>query len=304
MPAQDSGVIVGMDVGGTKTHLLVLRDGQVIVDRVFPSEGWTTADPGKAAARLVEFTERTLPPGTVPAAMVVGAHGCDSAVRCAQLRTALAALVQAPCLVLNDAELLVPAAGLTAGIGLVAGTGSVAVGRDTTGAPVYVGGWGSLLGDEGSAAGIVREAAKASLAARDRGEPPDLLAELLLRSYQVAEVADLPDRMAADPGARSWGRRASLVFDALEGGSALAATVVDEAAAALARLVAGVHARAPEDDVVVAGGVILNQRSLFDAFEKRLAVLLPAATVHRLEVAPVHGAAFLANRLSGTAEVA
>lgn len=304
MPAQDSGVIVGMDVGGTKTHLRALRAGHVIVDRVFPSESWTTADAGKAAARLVEFTERTLPPGTVPAAVAVGAHGCDSAIRCAQLRTALAALMRAPCLVVNDAELLVPAAGLTAGIGLVAGTGSVAVGRDSTGTPVYVGGWGWLLGDEGGAAGIVRDAAKASLAARDRGEPPDLLTQLLLRSFQVAEVADLPDRMADDQGARTWGRRAALVFDALEGGSALAATVVDEAAASLAGLVTGVHARAPENDVVVAGGVILNQPSLFEAFARRLTALLPAATVHRLDVPPVHGATFLANRLAGTAEVA
>jgi len=55
----------------------------------------------------------------------------------------------------------------------------VAVGRDTEGAAVYVGGWGWCFGDEGSAAGLVREAAKASLAARDRGERPDLLAALL-----------------------------------------------------------------------------------------------------------------------------
>jgi len=40
---------------------------------------------------------------------------------------------------------------------------------------------------------------------------------------------------------------------------------------ALANLVAGVHSRAPSPDVVVAGGVILKQRRLFDAFERRLA---------------------------------
>jgi N-acetylglucosamine kinase-like BadF-type ATPase len=300
LPALHSGALVGLDVGGTKTHLRAIRQSEVISDTVVPSGDWTVADVDKAAARLCEVIEHSLPPSTEISALAVGANGCDSALRCLQLQTALERALRVPCLVRNDAELLVPAAGLTAGIGLVAGTGSVAVGRAADGSPVFVGGWGWLLGDEGSASGLLREATKASLAARDRGEQPDLLAELLLRSYGVAEVADLPDRMAAEPGAGGWGRRATLVFQALEGGSALAAHVVEEGAAALARMVAGVHSRAPgTPDVVVAGGVILRQESLFTAFERRLSAVLPSVRIHRLAVAPVHGAVRLAERLAG-----
>ncbi len=298
MPAQEPGIVVGMDIGGTKIHLRATRGGQLVTDRVFPSENWTTEDRGAAVTRLVEFVEM-IPRGEGGiAAVAVGAHGCDSASTCAELRTGLISTLGVPCAVFNDAELLVPAAGLTTGIGLVAGTGSVAVGRDSDGTPVYVGGWGWLLGDEGGAAGLVREAVKASLTARDRGEPPDLLAELLLRSFGAAQVADLPDHMITQGGARAWGERAALVFEALSGGSGLAATVVRGAAAALARLVAGVHARVPEtNDVVVAGSVILNQQSLFTAFERQLAVLLPACRVRRLTTPPVHGAIRLAERL-------
>ncbi len=298
MPAQEPGIVVGMDIGGTKIHLRATRGGQLVTDRVFPSENWTTEDRGAAVTRLVEFVEM-IPRGEGGiAAVAVGAHGCDSASTCAELRTGLISTLGVPCAVFNDAELLVPAAGLTTGIGLVAGTGSVAVGRDSDGTPVYVGGWGWLLGDEGGAAGLVREAVKASLTARDRGEPPDLLAELLLRSFGAAQVADLPDHMITQGGARAWGERAALVFEALSGGSGLAATVVRGAAAALARLVAGVHARVPEtNDVVVAGSVILNQQSLFTAFERQLAALLPACRVRRLTTPPVHGAIRLAERL-------
>lgn len=296
MPAQHSRALVGLDIGGTKTHLRATAGSEVVADKVFPSVDWSVADVGKASIRIVEIVESTLPPSTGIEMLVVGAAGCDSALRCIQLQAALERTLSVSCVVRNDAELLVPAAGLTSGIGLVAGTGSVAVGRAADGSPVFVGGWGWLLGDEGSAAGLIREAVKACLAARDRGKAPELLAELLLRSYGVAEVSDLPDRMAEEAG--GWGHRAPLVFEALDGGSALAAQVVEEGAAALARLVAIVHARTGgKPDVAVAGSVILQQHRLFSAFERRLAAVLPSATIHKLTVPPVHGAVRLAERL-------
>ncbi|MBB5897872.1 N-acetylglucosamine kinase [Kutzneria kofuensis] len=298
MPDLFSGVRVGIDVGGTKTHLRAVRGGQVLADRVVSSEGWRPADAASAAAFLTDLIATTLPDAAVDA-VAVGAHGCDSSRACDALATELVRrLPAAKCLVRNDAELLVPACGLAAGVGVVAGTGSVAVARDRRGEPVFMGGWGWLIGDEGSAPGLLREAVRASMAARDRGEPPDLLATALMGSYGVGEVADLPEAMAGEAGAASWGRRAELVFEALHGGSALARAVVDDAADALASLVTGMAGRDVDvDDVVVAGGVILNQPSLFDAFARKLAAVAPVSTVHRLTVDPVVGAVRLAECL-------
>lgn len=299
MPDLISGVRVGIDVGGTKTHVRAVAESRLLADQVYSSEGWVPADFRRAGAFLAELIARTIP-GRTPVAVAVGAHGCDSAEDAAALTAELELLVGAPCVVLNDAELLAPSVGLGDGIGLVAGTGSVAVGRDARGQPVYVGGWGWLFGDEGSAPGLIREAARASLAARDRGETPDLLAALLLDAYEVSEVTDLPDAMAAQAGAREWGSRASLVFDALEGGSAVAEAVVEDAAEALALLVVKVAARGVDaSGVAVGGGVILNQPPLYDAFVRRLAALLPDTAVHRLDVPPVQGALVIAERLAG-----
>lgn len=298
MPDLISGVRVGVDVGGTKTHVRAVRGGEVVADRVIPSDGWRIADVRSSAGFLVDLVTTTVPRADV-VTVAVGAHGCDSARTCAAVRAEVMRLLPVACMVRNDAELLVPAVGIDSGVGLVAGTGSVAVGRDRRGDPVYVGGWGWLFGDEGSAPGLLREAARASLAARDRGEPPDLLTDLLLRSYQVTEVTDLPDAMAADSGARSWGNRVALVFDALRRGSGLAEAVVEEAARALAGLVARLSTRDVDvADVVVAGGVILNQPRLFDAFTRELEAVAPASRVHRLAVPPVHGAVRLAERLA------
>jgi N-acetylglucosamine kinase-like BadF-type ATPase len=298
VPDLISGVRVGIDVGGTKTHVRAVADARPHADQVYSSEGWAPADFRRAGAFLADLIARTIP-GETPCAVAVGAHGCDSAEDGAALGRELELLVGVPCVVLNDAELLAPSVGLGDGIGLVAGTGSVAVGRDARGLPVYVGGWGWLFGDEGSAPGLIREAARASLAARDRGEAPDLLAALLLDAYQVSEVTDLPDAMAAQAGARDWGGRASLVFEALDGGSALAEAVVEEAGQSLAQLVAKVAARGVDaSGVAVGGGVILNQPRLYDAFVRQLGTLLPETVVHRLDVPPVTGALVLADRLA------
>jgi N-acetylglucosamine kinase-like BadF-type ATPase len=293
-----SGVRVGIDVGGTKTQVRAVAGSRPLADQVYSSEGWIPADFRRAAGFLAELIARTIP-GVTPAAVAVGAHGCDSAEDGEALAAELELLIGAPCLVLNDAELLAPAVGLGDGIGLVAGTGSVAVGRDAAGLPVYVGGWGWLFGDEGSAPGLIREAARASLAARDRGEDPDLLAALLLDAYQVSEVTDLPDAMAAQAGARAWGDRAALVFEALDGGSAVAEAVIEDAARALSELVVKVAARGVDaSGVAVSGGVILNQPRLYEAFVRRLAAVLPETPVHRLEVPPVQGALVIAERMT------
>jgi N-acetylglucosamine kinase-like BadF-type ATPase len=298
VPELISGIRVGIDVGGTKTHLRAVAGRRVLADRVVSSAGWRPADAALAAAFLADLIATSLPHQPI-AAVAVGAHGCDSDRACAAVAAEFTRLSPAACLVRNDAELLAPASGRDTGVGLVAGTGSVAVGRDRHGQAVYLGGWGWLLGDEGSAPGLIREAARASLRARDRGEPPDLLATLLMRSYQVVEVADLPEAMAADADASRWGRRAELVFEALHGGSTLAEAVVDDAADALADLIARMAVRDVDvTDVVVAGGVILGQLRLFDAFTRKLKAAVPASTVHRLTVAPVAGAVRLAELMA------
>ncbi|MER6083881.1 BadF/BadG/BcrA/BcrD ATPase family protein, partial [Streptomyces sp. NPDC001833] len=157
--------MVGIDVGGTKTQLRALAGRDRVADHVRPSSGWRPHDATAAAHWLTALVHDALPPGTRPAALAVGGHACETPRQCSGIAAALRDLLDVPVRVVGDAELLVPAAGLDKGVGLVAGTGSVAVGRLADGSPVQVGGWGAVLGDEGGAAGLVREAARAVCAA-------------------------------------------------------------------------------------------------------------------------------------------
>ncbi|MFF8392283.1 N-acetylglucosamine kinase [Streptomyces sp. NPDC016172] len=290
---------VGIDVGGTKTHLRAFAGGEDVVDRVRGSSGWRPHDPGAAADWLAALVTDALPSHVRPSALAVGAHACETPRQCAGIRAALQERIGVPALVVGDAELLVPAAGLDKGVGLVAGTGSVAVGRLPDGAAVQVGGWGAVLGDEGGAAGLVREAARAVWAAHDRGEEPDALATGLVAAFGVAEVPALGAALeSATDVSAEWGRHSPAVFAAAEAGSPLARAVIADGGRALAGLVVRLAARGVAvDDVVVAGGTVLAQPALYEAFTSALAESLPGARPQPLRVPPVEGALALARSL-------
>ncbi|MGQ4387843.1 N-acetylglucosamine kinase [Streptomyces sp. SAS_270] len=292
-------LVVGIDVGGTKTHLRAFAGETCVADHVRPSSGWRPHDPVTAAGWLAALVAGALPAGARPSAVAVGGHACETSRQCTQIRTALHLHFDAPALVVGDAELLVPAAGLHQGVGLVAGTGSVAVGRLADGTPVQVGGWGAVLGDEGGSAGLVREAVRATWAAHDRGDKPDELAESLLSAFGVDEVPALGAALerATDLSAE-WGRHAPAVFAAAEAGSALARDVIAEGGRSLAALVVRLAERGVAvDDVVVAGSAVLAQPALYGAFTTSLAETLPTARPQPLRVPPVEGAVALARSL-------
>ncbi|NUR68747.1 MAG: ATPase, partial [Streptomyces sp.] len=205
-------LVLGIDVGGTKTHLRALAGDTPVTDHVRLSLGWRPHDPVAAAGWLAALVAEALPTGVRPTALAVGGHACETPRQCAQIRTALQLHFDVPALVVGDAELLAPAAGLDKGVGLVAGTGSVAVGRTADGSLVQVGGWGAVLGDEGGSAGLVREAARAVWAAHDRGEEPDALAAGLIAAFEVAEVPALGAALErAQDVSAEWGRHAPAV---------------------------------------------------------------------------------------------
>jgi N-acetylglucosamine kinase-like BadF-type ATPase len=291
-------VLAGVDVGGTK---LALRAETLAGDRVadgqFGADGWEAAPAAAAAAWLAERLTRHLPAGTRVAALGVGAQGCNSPAIAGGLERALGALgIRAA--VVNDGALLIPAAGLERGIGVVAGTGSVGIAADAAGRPLRAGGWGWALGDEGGAAAIVRDATRAALAARDEGRPDDGLLGALAAAFGVVSAESLARAVNDDPTPENWAPRSPAVFAAADAGSALAAGVVDDAAVHLATLVSRLVARgAAGGTVVAAGGVIAGQPRLAGAFRARLAQRHPDLELRILDEAPVAGAVVLARRL-------
>ena len=292
-------VLVGADVGGTKIAIrLASPDGTTLLDATYRADGWQASPVEPAARWLLDHIARAIPvpDRTEITAIGIGAQGCDTQAHCTELAAAIEAMspgVQA--IVVNDAALLIPAAGLDAGIGLIAGTGSIAVGTDRDGAVLFAGGWGWVLGDEGSAPAIVREATKLALAAHDEGRADDGLLTELLTHFAVPDPQTLARAVNDDPTPENWGPAAPAVFRAADAGSPLAQSAIAAAARHLALLVTRLIARgAVGTTVVAAGGVIVNQPRLADRLRAALAESHPSLTLRLLDVPPVAGALALA----------
>jgi N-acetylglucosamine kinase-like BadF-type ATPase len=282
--------VLGIDVGGTKTHFAQATDGVIQREFFVRTSTWRTPSAERNAVALEKLVREDF--GTLELPVAIGAHGCDSTQQCLDLEESLKRRFGGPVLVVNDAELMPPAMGIPGGVGMVAGTGSIAVARDPGRNLVTAGGWGWVLGDEGSASGLIREATKAVLGALDRGAGSDPLTAPLLAAFEARDGAELAMAVTRSNSADRWGAHAGLIFTAADAGSALAMQVISEAGAALAELVDRLVARGVGVRTVVAGGaVIQNQARLREALR---AALKPEVELVVLDRPPIYGALALA----------
>lgn len=298
-----AGLLVGMDIGGTKTHVRAgIEADHPSVDTVVSSRGWVPR-PERESVQWIDDRLRSAGiDDSDVVALVVGAHGYDTEEQAHEMRRALSATRPYPCSVVNDALLLAPAAGIDDGIGLIVGTGSIALGRSLSGETVYAGGWGWQLGDEGSAPVLVREAVRAVLRNQEMAGAADVLAQYLVEALSAGSVMELPERLRIDAGAAAWGVHAPTVFSAAAAGSALANQVIADAGRQLAELIERLRARGvTAEEVVAAGGVIVGQPALARAVRDALAAREPDTRFQVLSQPPVLGAMRLAGRLRALA---
>jgi N-acetylmuramic acid 6-phosphate etherase len=166
----------------------------------------------------------------------------------------------------NDAGLLLAAGTPTGwGVALVSGTGSIAFGRSPDGRTDRAGGWGYILGDEGSAYGIVTAALRASARAADLRGAKTALLERFLDKLQLAKASDLIPAIYG--GSWDRARLATLAPLVMEAAAVdpIARQIIDDAAHELALAVATVAKKLNLDaarlPLAVTGGVIIANAS-------------------------------------------
>lgn len=262
-------LVVGLDGGGSTTVAL-LADATRILGRGeggpsnMQAVGVTTAFKSIEDAIAAAFTAARRPPATVNVA-VLGLAGADRPQEQDLVRTwaadhALARHVEP----VNDAEVLLAAGTPNGwGIALIAGTGSIAFGRAPDGRIGRAGGWGYLLGDEGSAYALVIHALQEVAHAADGRGPPTLLTSRLL----AATGGDRPMDLIPAVYRGGWDRAAlaglaPVVLESAEQGDAVAERIVAQGAHQLALTVAAaamrLHLSPDELPLAMTGGTLLN----------------------------------------------
>ena len=295
--------VLGIDAGGTKTVCLLADDrGQVLSEARAGGANLQSSGELEVEKVLHRVMEEALGDHDVlPAAICLGIAGVDrpedsDAVRGIMRRIGF----KTPTLVVNDALVaLVAGAGEEPGVVLVAGTGSIAYGRDARGRAARAGGWGYLLGDEGAGFWIGRAALSAVVRQFDGRGPVTLLTDMVLKHMRL----DSPTQLIHEIYYRDVHRHAiaglaALVDQAAEARDAVAGQILARAGAELTAAAASVitrlDMRGQMFPTILAGGIFRGVPWLATDVTARLSEVAPRSEVRLLDVEPAIGAVRLA----------
>lgn len=282
--------VLGLDIGGTSSRARLVEGDRLVAEASGAGANVALIDPRVVDERLTALIAELGSPR--PVACCAGAAGAEVPAARRRLEELLASLLPgARVAVVHDTRLILAAAGLDEGIALIAGTGSVAFARNAGGDEARAGGWGWMLGDEGSGVWIVREALRELMRRREEGVQLSVLGERMLVATDSDDLLETISRVQLYQEAGRWAGLAGVVFDSLEL-DAGAARIADHAADVLAQLAARAGAKVGVDGpVVLAGGLLTNHPELASRVEGRLG----HASV--LQEEPVAGAVRLAAQL-------
>lgn len=302
----DRGVyVLGLDSGATHTLCLVADETGMEVGRGL-------SGPSNHQAVGVETARRSLAQaiaqarqaaGDPPlAAACWGMAGLDRESDRRILNDLAAELLPGvPVTVVHDSEIALASAtgGQRIGVVVIAGTGSIAVGYGAEGRTARAGGWGHLLGDEGSGFDLVRRALNAATRALDGRGPATSLVERLPQAAGMSSMDALADRLYLE----SWSpdRVAALapaVLAAADEGDGIARKIVDECAEELAlaaeSVIRSLGIQGECFDVVLSGGILKASPRMVEGLRARLVAEAPRCRVAVLQREPVWGAVRLA----------
>ena len=231
---------VALDGGGTKTECWVADESRVLGQSSGPTVKIMNVGEQAATAGLRTVVREALGAAGVTgdsiACTCFGLAGSSSAEVREWAEATLRELVSGEIIVTGDEQIALDAAFRGGpGVLVIAGTGSHVTGRCVDGTTVGAGGWGPVLGDEGSGNWIGLEAIRACLRARDRG-----VETCLLREIQQAWELDELGALVAKANLRErpdFGALTMIVADCAESGDALAQGVLAHAGEELAEQV-------------------------------------------------------------------
>jgi glucosamine kinase len=309
-PLDPTPLVVGVDGGGSRTRVLLADAHGTVLARV---EGGASAlQPGHegVAADVIQAligealakAERT---DVRPAVCVVGVAGAGQERAAQALWSALASRriaddvsVQADATIAMD-----DAFGESAGVLLIAGTGSVAFSRAPDGRLERCGGWGPNVGDEGSAAWLGKRALSVVTAAHDGREPETALTGALLTALEFESLDDvIPWAATASPG--TLAQLAPVVAQVAATGDLRANALISFCVEELALHIRTLARRCFMDEraavpVAFAGGLLSRGSLVRKRLEQRLKSAVPGATVRSEDVDAARGAVRRARRLLG-----
>lgn len=297
--------VLGIDAGGTKTVCyLADSEGRILGEGRGGGANLQAHGELEVEKVLHAVVDQAIGEHAIlPSAVCLGVAGVDRAEDDRTIRAIMRRLgFKSHALVVNDALIaLVAGLGDDSGVVLISGTGSIAYGVNPRGFAARAGGWGYVLGDEGSGYWIGREALAAVVRESDGRGPRTQLTPLVLAHFSLTRV----DGLVREVYDRALQRQAiaalgTVVEGARAAGDIVAAEILNRAGEELTRAAASVisrlEMRGHAFGTVLAGGMFRVIPWLAADVTRRLAEVAPRTAVKTLDIEPALGAVHLALR--------
>lgn len=266
--------VLGIDGGGTRTRLVLMEfddaapQGREVARSIGPASLVHPLRPQDAAMTVCRMVEALLHdvgadlPGDphVPrvGSLWAGLAGAGrNPVRVqveSALRDALDGAVERVHVGTDAQAAYHDAFGNQPGILLIAGTGSGVIARTDSMDDLRVGGWGPLLGDEGSGYALGLAALRAILAAEDQRGPATTLSAVV-RELGLEAPEQLVDWVASSAKGAVAGLVSS-ISQAASQGDAVARALLEDAASNLVEMVQAARSRGAPPTVAMVGGLL------------------------------------------------
>jgi N-acetylglucosamine kinase-like BadF-type ATPase len=295
--------VLGIDAGGTKTVcLLADEQGTIVAESRRGGANLQAVGELEVEKVLHDVMEEAIGNYDVrPAAICLGIAGVDRPDDAAVVKSIMKRIgYKARVLVVNDALVALEAgAPGQAGIVVISGTGSISYGRNAKGEAARSGGWGYVLGDEGSGYWIGRAALRAVLRQSDRRGPETVLSPLLLEHFGIQRAQELIHEVYhTNLKPSAIGSLAKCVQAAFTKGDPVAIGILRGAADELEASALSVARRldmvGQAFTFILAGGIFRAVPWLEQELERRLPVSSPHSRVRLLDREPAVGAVALA----------
>jgi N-acetylglucosamine kinase-like BadF-type ATPase len=309
--------VMGVDGGATKTLAAVLdlraveggrsaaqADEQALHLGHGGSSNADAVGARAATASLLRATDEALDrAGVAPERLdgaVLAVAGTDTDAVAAHVRAAR----PAGWLVVNDVVgAWAAATGGQPGVGAISGTGSNVFGVGPGGRSWRAGGWGHVLGDEGSGYWLAASSLRAALADRDRSGPRTALSDAAVSFFGVRSVEALAPLVYSKPLTK--GQIAAFAVETARlahAGDAVACALYERAARELGAQVLAVIEQtglAGEFPVGLIGSAFKAGAVFVQPLTDVLRAAAPRVQVAPVRMAPVGGCLLLAARLAG-----
>jgi glucosamine kinase len=305
---------LGIDGGGSKTKCAVGDEVQVLSSVVAGPSNITRVGEACARASLHEAVRKACEAANIDARQIrkscIGVAGAGREDIARVVRTMIAEVIPGEIDVVGDMEIALQAAlGNGPGIVVIAGTGSIAYGRDARGRTARAGGWGFAISDEGSAHWIGRESVAAVLRAADQrpklgGEDVGTVESIssLGRELKAVWMTDSFAEMARKANSQpDFAALLPAVVEASNRNDELAQRILMRAGAELAQLAGAVTqqlfvAHSGKIALGIAGGVFRHAAIVRESFCDELGTLDERLEVNCHVIDPIDGALAMARK--------